>query len=111
MEERAEPVAVAASELKLAWTEESSLLMEATAEEAPPATELATEESSEASEPVMEERAEPPGTAVERLPATEEATEERMDSIWAEARPAPAIMAMVEKRILIVCWLKLKWIG
>lgn len=43
-----------------------------------------------------------PGTAEETSLATEEASEEMTDSTWAEARPAPAIMAMVEKRMLMV---------
>lgn len=58
----------------------------------------------------MEDRTEEaplaPGRAEVTSLATEEATEERNDSTWAEARPAPAIMAMVEKRMLmwLVVW-------
>lgn len=64
--------------------------------------ELAREETAEPTEDSTElmtdEAALPPGMA----DWTWLATEERRDSTWAEARPAPAIMAMVEKRMLKV---------
>ena len=79
----AEPVAVAASELKLAISEEAEALMEEMAEEAPALAELATEEIWEPSEDWTELRADEaplaPGRAVPTEEATEAATEERRD--------------------------------
>lgn len=102
MEEAALPVAPAPAEVRLATAEEAPASMEETRDEASLATELKPEATAEPSEDSTELRADEapltPGTA----DWTWLATEERIDSTWAEARPAPAIMAMVEKRMLMV---------
>lgn len=100
-EEAAEPVAVEASELMLASAEEAPLSMEERAEEAAPSAEETLEPSEDSMELRADEAPLAPGIAEVTWLAMEEATEERRDSTWAEARPAPAIMAMVEKRIVM----------
>lgn len=108
MEDAAPPVALAPSEVRLATAEEAPASMEETRDEASLATELKPEATAEPSEDSTElmtdEAALTPGTADWIWLATEE----RTDSTWAEARPAPAIMAMVEKRMLMV-WVVKDW--
>jgi hypothetical protein len=76
--------------------------MEETRDEASLATELTPEATAEpiedSTELMTDEAPLTPGTT----DWTWLTTEERIDSTWAEARPAPAIMAMVEKRMLMV---------
>lgn len=102
MEEAALPVALAPAEVRLPRAEEAPASMEEMRDEASLATELAPEaiaEPSEDSTELMTDEAPlAPGTA----DSTWLTTEEMRDSTWAEARPAPAIMTMVEKRMLMV---------
>ena len=60
------------------------------------------EERAEPAAEVMDSIAEPGAPATE---VTSPATEEMKDWTWAEARPAPATRAMVEKRMLMDVWL------
>jgi hypothetical protein len=112
-----DPVAVEATLSRLEATEEASLRTEETADSAPLAAEPVAEERAEPAAEVMEERTEVISPAAEVAPPTMDvtspATEERTDWTWAEARPAPATRAMVEKRMLMDVfggWL-VGWVG
>jgi hypothetical protein len=94
----AAPVAEAAALSRLEASEEASLRAEERADSAPLTAEPVAEARAESAAEVMDDRTDSGAPAAEVTPA---AREETMDWTWAEARPAPATRAMVEKRMLM----------
>jgi hypothetical protein len=110
--EPAAPVAVEAALSRLETSEEASPTAEERADSAPLTAEPVAEARAESAAEVMDDRTDSGAPATEVTPA---AREETMDWTWAEARPAPATRAMVEKRMLMdvfglvgLVWLE-KW--
>jgi hypothetical protein len=108
----AAPVAEAAALSRLEASEEASLRAEERADSAPLTAEPVAEARAESAAEVMDDRTDSGAPAAEVMPA---AIEETTDATWAEARPAPATRAMVEKRMLMdvfglvgLVWLE-KW--
>jgi hypothetical protein len=108
----AAPVAEAAALSRLEASEEASLRAEERADSAPLTAEPVAEARAESAAEVMDDRTDSGAPAAEVMPA---AMEETTEATWAEARPAPATRAMVEKRMLMdvfglvgLVWLE-KW--
>jgi hypothetical protein len=100
--EPAAPVAVEAALSRLETSEEASPTAEERADSAPLTAEPVAEARAESAAEVMDDRTDSGAPAAEVTPPTREET---MDWTWAEARPAPATRAMVEKRMLMdVFW-------